>query len=164
MPDIQWIPGPSQLELTNQQVEQIIALFLNETDERYAEASVRHLPIPVWNGNLLLFDMDEPDPKTVQGVLWTTPFKDDIVRVAAFVISKSHQGQGFGGRGWTRFEREAWGKGFRRVQLEVKAENQGAQRFYAMRGMRIQQSLEGYYQSGLGYMMRGPLRHRPQHE
>lgn len=164
MPDLQWIPGPSPLELSTRQVEQIIALFLDETDERYAEASVRHLPIPVWNGNLLLLDMDEPVPRTVHGVLWTTPFKEDIVRVAAFVIAEPHQGQGFGGQGWTRFEREAWSKGFRRVQLEVKAENRGAQRFYEVRGMSVQQPLEGYYQSGLGYMMRGPLQHRTQHE
>ena len=44
------------------------------------------------------------------------------------------------------------------VQLEVKAANHRAQAFYQQRGMSIQRELVGYYASGLGYMMRGPLR------
>ena len=45
----------------------------------------------------------------------------------------------------------------RTVQLEVKADNTNAQRFYTRRGMTVRQELHGYYQSGLGFMMRGPL-------
>ena len=62
--------------------------------------------------------------------MWATPFKDDIVRVAAFVIGGQHQGQKMGSRAWDRFTGEAWAKGFRHVQLEVKADNIAAQRFY----------------------------------
>ena len=47
--------------------------------------------------------------------------------------------------------------GYHEVQLEVKANNTGAQRFYKLRGLTVRQELVGYYQSGLGYMMRGPL-------
>ena len=38
-----------------------------------------------------------------------------------------------------------------------RQDNLDAQRFYQRRGLSIQQELVGYYQSGLGYMMRGPL-------
>ncbi|MBL6734097.1 MAG: hypothetical protein ISP84_06100, partial [Candidatus Poseidonia sp.] len=46
---------------------------------------------------------------------------------------------------------------YRHVQLEVKAANLDAQRFYEARGLTVRATLEGYYQSGLGYMMRGPI-------
>ena len=155
--DLAWIPGPRPINLPFYQVEEIIALFLRETGERYSEASVRHLPIPSWNGNLLLVDSSQSKP-VVQGVFWATPFKEDIVRVAAFVLDADVQRKGWGGQAWDVFAHAAWNLGYRRVQLEVKAENTDAQRFYQERGLTVHQELKGYYQSGLGYMMRGPLR------
>ena len=157
MPRMAWIPGDRPLDFTEAAVRDVIRLFKNETGEIYAEPSVRHLPIPVWDANLLLVDLDQAPPRSVQGVMWATPFKDDIVRVAAFVIGGQHQGQKMGSRAWDRFSAEAWAKGFRHVQLEVKADNVAAQRFYTRRGLTVQQELHGYYKSGLGYMMRGPL-------
>ena len=157
MPRMAWIPGQRPLDFPEAAVQDVIRLFQQETGEVYAEASVRHLPIPVWDANLLLVDLDEALPYTVQGVLWATPFKDDIVRVAAFVLLAEHQGKALGSQAWDRFVDEAWAKGFRHVQLEVKAENVDAQRFYIRRGLTVQRELEGYYKSGLGYMMRGPL-------
>ena len=130
MPRMAWIPGDRPLDFTEAAVQDVIRLFKNETGEIYAEPSVRHLPIPVWDANLLLVDLDEAPPRVVQGVMWATPFKDDIVRVAAFVIGGQHQGQKMGSRAWDRFTGEAWAKGFRHVQLEVKADNVAAQRFY----------------------------------
>ena len=105
----------------------------------------------------MFVDLEEQEPRTIQGVFYGTPFMDDIVRVAAFVVGRQHQRQGWGHQAWKRFSTEAWRKGYRRVQLEVKATNGDAQRFYQQRGLEIQQELSGYYQSGLGYMMRGPL-------
>ena len=157
MPTMAWVPGGSLLDYTASAVQNVIDLFLTETGERYAEASVRHLPIPVWDANLVLVDLDQEPPRTIQGVFYGTPFKENIVRVAAFVIAAQHQGQNHGSEAWKRFNREVWKKGFRHVQLEVKARNTGAQRFYERRGLSVQQELKGYYQSGLGYMMRGPL-------
>ena len=55
------------------------------------------------------------------------------------------------------FQRAAVDEGYTHVQLEVKANNTGAQRFYNQRGLQVEQTLEGYYQSGLGYMMKGSL-------
>ena len=152
-----WVQGGSLLQYSADAVQNVIDLFLNETGERYAEDSVRHLPIPVWDANLVLVDLEQESPRTIQGVFYGTPFKDNIVRVAAFVIAAQHQGQNLGSEAWNRFNKEVWSKGFRHVQLEVKANNTGAQRFYRRRGLNVQQELKGYYQSGLGYMMRGPL-------
>ncbi|MAF93073.1 hypothetical protein CMO85_00235 [Candidatus Woesearchaeota archaeon] len=157
MPDMAWIPGLRPLDLPATSVNDVIRIFKQETGEIYAEASVRHLPIPVWDANLLLVDLEQAPPRTVQGVMWATPFKDDIVRIAAFVIGAQHQGQERGTEAWNRFASEAWSRGFRHVQLEVKADNLGAQRFYERRGLNVQRELHGYYKSGLGYMMRGPL-------
>ena len=157
MPNMAWVQGGSLLQYSADAVQNVIDLFLNETGERYAEDSVRHLPIPVWDANLVLVDLEQESPRTIQGVFYGTPFKDNIVRVAAFVIAAQHQGQNLGSEAWNRFNKEVWSKGFRHVQLEVKANNTGAQRFYQRRGLNVQQELKGYYQSGLGYMMRGPL-------
>ena len=157
MPNMAWVQGGSLLQYSADAVQNVIDLFLNETGERYAEDSVRHLPIPVWDANLVLVDLEQESPRTIQGVFYGTPFKDNIVRVAAFVIAAQHQGQNLGSEAWNRFNKEVWSKGFRHVQLEVKANNTGAQRFYRRRGLNVQQELKGYYQSGLGYMMRGPL-------
>ena len=155
---VAWRTGPKPLNLSPLQVDEIIALFLRETGERYTEASVRHLPIPSWNGNLLLVDDTEQGGVSIQGVFWATPFKEDIVRVAAFVLDVEVQRKGLGGQAWDIFADAAWNLGYRRVQLEVKAENIDAQRFYEARGLTVQKELHGYYQSGLGYMMQGPLR------
>ena len=157
MPNMAWVQGGSLLQYSADAVQNVIDLFLNETGERYAEASVRHLPIPVWDANLVLVDLEQEPPRTIQGVFYGTPFKENVVRVAAFVIAAQHQGQNLGSEAWNRFNKEVWSQGFRYVQLEVKANNTGAQRFYRRRGLNVQQELKGYYQSGLGYMMRGPL-------
>ena len=118
-------PGLRPLDYDTAAVNQVIQLFKHETGERYAETSVRHLPIPVWDGNLVLVDLDDQEPRAIHGVLYGTPFMDDIVRVAAFVVASEHQGQGWGDEAWKRFNDEAWKKGFRRVQTEVKAFQRG---------------------------------------
>jgi ribosomal protein S18 acetylase RimI-like enzyme len=153
----EWREGRRPLDLEAQQVAQVLRLFLEETGEQYSESSVRHLPIPAWGGNMLLRDPMLGDSAPIQGVFWATPFKDDIVRVAAFVIEGNAQRLGHGGRAWDRFTLAAWNEGYRYVQLEVKAANLDAQRFYEARGLTVHATLEDYYQSGLGYMMRGPL-------
>jgi len=43
------------------------------------------------------------------------------------------------------------------IQLEVKAENARAQKFYTMRNLKVVQHLSNYYASGLGYLMKGPI-------
>lgn len=154
-----WIQGIEPKHMSPDACRQVLSLFLKETGEQYSDASVRHLPIPNWEGNLILKEETQSDESPIIGLLWATPFMDDIVRVAAFVIHSERQGSGLGSEAWNRFVDAALKAGYKRVQLEVKATNTRAQRFYQRRGLTVQKNLEGYYQSGLGYMMRGPLLH-----
>ena len=151
-----WVPCDEPRFLSKQECQEVLALFLEETGERYVESSVRHLPIPAWGGNMKLVDLDLRQPP-IEGVLWATPFMDDIVRVAAFVVHNRHQSKGYGAQAWSQFTQHATEAGFGQVQLEVKAANTRAQSFYIQRGLIVQESLIGYYASGPGYMMRGPL-------
>ena len=157
MSTLAWVPCPTPSELTGTDCQTVLDLFWNETGEVYTETSVRLLPIPEWPGNLMLIDQASPQP-TIEGVLWATPFKDDIVRIAAFVLHDRHQGQGWGSRVWAKFVESMLQEGYGQVQLEVKAANHRAQSFYQRRGLTVQTELVGYYSSGLGYMMRVPLK------
>jgi len=152
-----WNQGIEPKNMSSAACQQVLTLFLNETGERYSDTTVRHLPIPNWEGNLILIDTTPNGESHIVGLLWATPFMDDIVRVAAFVIHSEQQKKGLGTEAWNRFVDAALSAGYKQVQLEVKANNVGAQRFYERRGMTVRKHLEGYYQSGMGYMMRGPL-------
>lgn len=156
---IQWMLGPEPKDLSPQWKNEVLELFLRENGEKYSLASVSGLAIPQWGGNLLLLEgTDYSNPKCLKGLLWTLPFKDDIVRVAAFSICSQLQSKGLGSLAWNYFVDHAIQAGYRRVQLEVKASNIRGQEFYRKRGLSIINQLEGYYASGLGYMMRGELK------
>lgn len=157
--NIQWMLGPEPKNLSPEWRREVLELFLVVNGEKYSDASVANLPIPQWGGNLLLLDgNDISNPKCLKGLLWTTPFKDDIVRVAAFSISSELQSKGLGSLAWNHFVDCAINAGYSKVQLEVKASNIRGQEFYRKRGLEIMNKLEGYYASGLGYMMRGDLK------
>ena len=106
---------------------------------------------------LFLFDGKGETPDNLIGVLWATPFKEDTVRIAAFVIDKAYQSNGLGTLAFNRVVDAGINAGYTKIQLEVKAENKRAQDFYRRRGMEIVETLDGYYASGLGYVMRGKL-------
>lgn len=157
--DIQWMLGPEPKNLSREWRSEVLELFFVVNGEKYSDVSVSNLPIPQWGGNLLLLEgNDLSNPKCLKGLLWTTPFKDDIVRVAAFSISSELQSKGFGSLAWNHFVDSAINAGFTKVQLEVKVSNIRGQDFYRKRGLVIMEELEGYYASGLGYMMRGDLK------
>ena len=148
-----WILGPEPSKLSNIQVEMIRRLFLEETGEVYIPESIRTLPVPDWQGNLLLTD----DEGEIRGVMWSTPFKDDTIRIVAFVIDSSNRGRGLGSVAWEKVVDVAKNLGKSHIQLEVKADNEFAIQFYVNRGLKIKKELVGYYSSGLGYMMRGEI-------
>ena len=54
MANIQWILGVEPTKLPSAWRERIQKLFLEETGEAYADVSIASLPIPAWEGNLLL--------------------------------------------------------------------------------------------------------------
>ena len=158
MTNIQWILGVEPSKLAVEWRQGVQALFLNETGETYADVSVSSLPIPAWDGNMLLVDMNlYPKPQSLKGLLWSLPFLDTGVRIAAFAIHSDQQGQGWGSQAWNHLMAACRGGGKSFIQLEVKASNTRAQEFYRKRGLEVENHLENYYQSGLGYMMKGPV-------
>ena len=158
MTNIQWILGVEPSKLPVEWRQGVQALFLNETGETYADVSVSSLPIPAWDGNMLLVDMNlYPKPQSLKGLLWSLPFLDTGVRIAAFAIHSDQQGQGWGSQVWNHLMAACRGGGKSFIQLEVKASNTRAQEFYRKRGLEVEKHLENYYQSGLGYMMKGPV-------
>ena len=77
MAQMAWMPGKRPLDYTPSDVEHVVNLFLQETGERYAEASLRHLPIPEWDANLVLVDLDERHPRSIHCLLYTSPSPRD---------------------------------------------------------------------------------------
>lgn len=153
-----WYKGKSPRELDESECLAIRKLFLEQTGENYALATIKTMPIPKWQGNLVLAKKDDKSPqKNLKGLLWTAPFKDDIVRVVAFAIDDKHQNQGWGSMAWEIFRLAAKAQGYNFVQLEVRAKNTLAQNFYKKRGLVIQEILRGYYSDDLGYSMKGEL-------
>lgn len=158
MTNIQWILGVEPSKLPIEWRQGVQALFLNETGETYADVSVSSLPIPAWDGNMLLVDMNlYPKPKSLKGLMWSLPFLEEGVRIAAFAIHSDLQGQGWGSQAWNHLMTACRAEQKTFIQLEVKASNTRAQDFYRVRGLEVEKHLENYYQSGLGYMMKGPI-------
>jgi ribosomal protein S18 acetylase RimI-like enzyme len=158
MPTIQWILGVEPTKMPPEWRSCIQQLFLQETGEAYADVSIASLPIPAWDGNMLLVDMDlYPRPSSLKGLMWALPFLEQGVRIAAFAIHADYQGVGWGSMAWNHLVSVCHAQHKHFIQLEVKASNVRAQSFYRVRGMEVEKELENYYKSGLGYMMKGPV-------
>ena len=150
---VRWCLGPNPKTLDDASVEVIKQLFLDQTGERYARESVRTLPIPEWNGNLILLD----DNNMIRGLMWANKFNEKRVRIVAFAIDSDYKGQGFGAQAWDILVEAARNEGHSEIQLEVRGDNQFAIDFYRRRGLEIISELKGYYRSGIGYVMRGEI-------
>ena len=150
---VRWCLGPSPKSLDMPTIEVVKQLFLDQTGERYAEASVRSLPIPEWGGNLVLLD----DNGMLRGLLWANKFSESRVRIVAFAIDSDYKGNGFGSEAWLILLNAARNDGHSEVQLEVRGDNQFAIDFYRRRGLEVVDTLDGYYNAGVGYVMRGSI-------
>jgi ribosomal protein S18 acetylase RimI-like enzyme len=64
---------------------------------------------------------------------------------------------GFGTQAWELLLVAARADGIQEIQLEVRGDNEFAIDFYRRRGLEIIMPLEGYYQAGIGYVMRGNI-------
>ena len=151
----QWVEGLTPSELSEEWISAIAKLFLAETGEIYHADSIRALPIPSWRGNLLLMNGDKPSD--LAGLLWCMPYSETRARVVAFAIHQVHQSKGYGSQAWDLFCTAARDAGHCEIQLEVRKSNEKAIIFYKKRGLEVIGKIEGYYSSGLGYVMRGPL-------
>lgn len=150
---VRWCLGPSPKSLDMPTIEVVKQLFLDQTGEHYAEASVRSLPIPEWGGNLVLLD----DNGMLRGLLWANKFSEARVRIVAFAIDSDYKGNGFGSEAWLILLNAARNDGHNEVQLEVRGDNQFAIDFYRRRGLEVVGTLDGYYKAGVGYVMRGNI-------
>tara|TARA_B100001996_G_scaffold282511_1_gene222877 strand:+ start:193 stop:849 length:657 start_codon:yes stop_codon:yes gene_type:complete len=154
-----WRHGLAPTQLSIEWTQAIQRLFLEGTGEEYFIGSIQSLPVPEWEGNFMLFDSEESTPESMRGLLWTSPFKEDTIRIVSFVLDVGARGKGWGSLVWNLMIDEVLAKGFHNIQLEVRASNQRAISFYRKRGLEIIQELHGYYRQGMGYMMRGKLQH-----
>lgn len=160
-----WRHGLSPSQLSIAWTKQVKKLFLEGTGEEYFIGSIQSLPVPDWDGNFMLFDSKEEHEDSMRGLLWTTPFKEDTVRIVSFVLDEGARGKGWGSLVWNLMADQLLPAGYAFVQLEVRASNEGAISFYRKRGLEIVQELHGYYRQGLGYVMRGQLRkHHPNND
>ena len=150
---VRWCLGPSPKSLDMPTIEIVKQLFLDQTGERYAEASLRSLPIPEWGGNLVLLD----DNGMIRGLLWANKFSEERVRIVAFAIDSDYKGNGFGSEAWLILLNAARNDGHKEIQLEVRGDNQFAIDFYRRRGLEVVGTLDGYYKAGVGYVMRGSI-------
>ncbi len=148
-----WCLGPKPKSLDDSSVEIIRQLFLDQTGERYASVSVRTLPIPEWGGNLILLDSND----MIRGLLWANKFNENRVRIVAFAIDSDFKGRGFGSQAWDLLVNAAINDGHDEIQLEVRGDNKFAIDFYKKRGLETVSILEGYYNAGIGYVMRGNI-------
>ncbi|MEL0101417.1 MAG: GNAT family N-acetyltransferase [Euryarchaeota archaeon] len=148
-----WRNGISPRKLDEASIERIRQLFFDQTGEEYARISIQTLPIPEWGGNLMLFDQNN----FIRGLLWANRLPPNKIRIVAFVIDEDYISNGYGSKAWGLLVNSAREEGIREIQLEVKASNSNAINFYENRGLKIVQKLEGYYQSGLGYVMKGEI-------
>ena len=147
----EWRLGDSPRNLDDFTIECIKQLFFDQTGEEYSKMSIQTLPIPQWGGNLLLYD----DNNILRGLMWANRFQYKKTRIVAFVIEQDFTSIGLGSQAWDELINAAKEEGIEEIQLEVKASNLKAIRFYQNRGLKIIEKLDGYYKSGLGYVMRG---------
>ena len=158
MDGVQWMYGFEPDSMSIEWKERVRKLFLDETGEAYTIDSISNLQVPEWKGNLLLIDPEEyPNASSLLGVMWALPHEEHGVRIAAFVIDASQQSDGWGSKAWQHLVEICRAEGKKFIQLEVKAENVRAQKFYRLRGLEVTRELKHYYASGLGLEMKGPV-------
>ena len=158
-----WCTGRSPAEWSEAWAQAACQLFLSQTGETYTPRSLASLPVPTWNGNLMLLEHNDGEvltglgPDRLRGLLWSTPFMDVEQRVVAFALQSSLQGRGLGGKGWNLAVQAGRDEGLTGVRLEVRRDNARAIRFYERRGLRAEGELHDYYTDGVGLLMRGPM-------
>lgn len=153
--NLNWVIGLAPKDLDPLWTQAVIDLFMTETKEKYLTSTLRSLPVEPWAANLFL--VDGTGPENLQGLMWTSKLSPEIIRVVAFAIRSELQGNGWGSQCWEHFVTAAKQSGFSMVQLEVRSENTRAIEFYKRRGLEVITQIKGYYKSGLGLMMRGPI-------
>ncbi len=111
------------------------------------QTSSRHYVVAVEGVSDGVSDDDgEVDPEVV-GYAGLCDYPDEAF-VQTMAVGPSHQGQGLGARLLTELLEEAARRGQRRTLLEVRADNEVAQRLYTRHGFRRIGVRRGYYPGG----------------
>ena len=129
------------------------------TGEYYESEQLQRLPLAEEFGCLVMESIRRPGRPL--GLLFSMRLDETTARVLLFLVESSLQNRGLGGQAWVEFARLASQDGVETVQLEVREDNPGGQRFYHRLGLEAVGCLECYYgDGGEGLLMRGPLMER----
>ena len=155
MQSLRWILGATPESLSHEHRKSIRELFMKETGENYNDTVLESLKIPDWPGNMLLVESDDSNAELlIQGVFWSKPILETNIRIVAFVIDTKAQNIGLGTKAMQKIIQIARQKGRKIIQLEVRKNNENAQRFYKKFGFQISEKIPNYYKDDDGYVMK----------
>ena len=155
MQSLRWILGATPESLSQEYRKSIRELFMKETGENYNDTVLESLKIPDWSGNMLLVESDDSNAELlIQGVFWSKPILETNIRIVAFVIDSKAQNIGLGTKAMQKIIQIARQKGRKIIQLEVRKNNENAQRFYKKFGFQISEKIPNYYKDDDGYVMK----------
>ena len=104
---------------------------------------------------MLLVESDDSNAELlIQGVFWSKPILETNIRIVAFVIDTKAQNIGLGTKAMQKIIQIARQKGRKIIQLEVRKNNENAQRFYKKFGFQISEKIPNYYKDDDGYVMK----------
>jgi ribosomal protein S18 acetylase RimI-like enzyme len=157
MVELAWRLHPDAAEALDEAAWRRCSQLIEEcTGEYYESEQLRRLPLAEEFGCLVLEATRRPEPP--HGLLFSMRLDETTARVLLFLVEPSLQSRGLGGQAWVEFARRANQDGVDCVQLEVREDNLGGQRFYHRLGLEAIGCLECYYgDGGEGLLMRGPL-------
>ena len=155
MQNLRWILGTTPESLSQEYRDSIRELFMKETGENYNDTVLGGLKIPDWPGNMLLVKSDDSNAELcIQGVFWSKPVLETNIRIVAFVIDAKAQNIGLGTIAMHKIIQIAKQNGRKIIQLEVRKNNEKAQRFYKKFGFQISEKIPNYYKDDDGYVMK----------
>ena len=149
MPQSEWENLTSPLTIPD--AEQITNLLHRTTGERLTIDRV--LMYPIDHGGAIV---KRNEGKIICCLIWIIS-ESDAARVIGFGVEPMYQSMGFGTQCWSVLNEYVRAAGLTRITLEVRANNNGAIRFYRRFGLRPIGWLKGYYPDALGILMSGPV-------
>jgi len=149
MPQSEWENLTSPLTILD--AEQITNLLHRTTGERLTIDRV--LMYPLEHGGAIV---TRNEGEIICCLIWMAS-ESDAARVIGFGVNPLYQSKGIGTQCWSVLNEYLRLAGLTRITLEVRANNDGAIRFYKRFGLRPIGWLKGYYPDALGVLMSGPV-------
>ena len=149
MPQSEWEHLTSPLTMADAQ--QITNLLHRTTGEKLTIDRVLMYPLEL--GSAIV---TRKEGAIICCLIWITSEKN-TARVIGFGVDPAYQSKGIGSRCWSVLNQSVNAAGLIRITLEVRANNDGAIRFYKRLGLQPIGWLRGYYPDALGILMSGPV-------